>query len=132
MSFFSSIGKALGGVLHTVTQVADFIKKPLDMITKPLQSLIDPLLDKLPFGIGSFIKPFADKFLSSAIGFLAGGPLGGLMATLTSVDGVVDKVDDVLHTVDGVVNGGISNLPQAALSNVQEGTAWSQAQSLFA
>ena len=132
MSFFSSIGKALSGALHTVTQVADFIRKPLDMITKPLQSLIDPILDKLPFGIGSFIKPFADKFLTSAIGFLAGGPLGGLMATLTSVDGVVDKVDDVLHTVDGVVNGGISNLPAAALSNVQEGSAWAQAQSLFA
>ena len=131
MSFFSSIGKALGGALDTVTKVADFIKKPLDMITQPLQNLINPILDKLPFGIGSFIKPFADQFLSSAVGFLAGGPLGGLMSTLTTVDGAVDKVDDVLHTVDGVVNGGISNLPADALSNVQNGTAFAQAQSLF-
>jgi hypothetical protein len=132
MSLFSSIGKALHSVTGIVDKVTSFLKAPLDAITKPLQGLVDGLLDKLPFGIGSFVKPFADKFLGSAIGFLAGGPLGGLMSTLSSVAGVAEKIDGVLDTVDGVVNGGIANLPDAAKQNVQDGAAWAQAQGLLA
>lgn len=136
MSFFSSIGKALGGIVHTVTDVADkvtgFLKAPLDFITKPIQGLMDGVLDKLPFGIGSFVKPFADKFLSMGIGWLAAGPLGGFMSTLSSVSGVADKIDSVLHVVDGALNGGVSSLPDPAKQNVQTGAAWAQAQGLFA
>ena len=136
MSLFGSIGKALGGFVDKVTHVADtvtsILKAPLDFITKPVQGLMDKVLDKLPFGIGSFVKPFADKFLSAGIGWLAAGPLGGFMSTLSSVSGVADKIDSVLHTVDGALNGGIAGLPDPAQQNVQNGAAWSQAQGLFA
>lgn len=136
MSLFGNIGKALGGFVHTVTGIADkvtnILKAPLDFITKPLQGLMDKVLDKLPFGIGSFVKPFADKFLSMGISWLAAGPLGGFMSMLTNVAGVADKIDSVLHVVDGALNGGVSSLPDPAKQNVQNGAAWAQAQGLFA
>lgn len=136
MSFFSNIGKALGGFVHKATHIADVVtgilKKPLDFVMKPLTGLVDKICDKLPFGIGSFVKPFAEKFLSLGVNWLAAGPLGGFMATLSTVSGVADKVDAVLHTVDGAINGGVKSLPEPAKQNVQEGFAYSQAQELFA
>jgi len=54
------------------------------------------------------------------------------MSTLSAVDGAVDKIDSVLDTVNGAVNGGVANLPAPALQNVQEATAYSQAQGLLA
>ena len=136
MSFFGSIGKALGGVVHSVTSIADkvtnILKAPLDFVTKPIQGLMDGVLDKLPFGIGNFIKPFADQFLNMGVSWLAAGPLGGFMSTLSSVSGVASKIDDVLHVADNALNGGISSLPDPAQQNVQTGAAWAQAQGLFA
>jgi hypothetical protein len=136
MSFFSSIGKALGGFVHKATHIADVVtgilKKPLDFVTKPLSGLVGKICDKLPFGIGSFIKPYAQKFLSMGINWLAAGPLGGFMATLQQVSGIADKVDSVLHTVDGALNGGVASLPAPAKQNAQEGFAFAQAQELFA
>ena len=136
MSFFSNIGKALGGIVHTVTSFADkavsFLQKPLDFVTKPLQGLMDKVLDKLPFGIGSFVKPFADKFLGMAINWLAAGPLGGVMSMLTTAATTVDKVDSVLHAVDGALNGGVASLPAPALANAQDAFSFAHAQALLA
>jgi hypothetical protein len=134
MSFFGNIGKAIGGFVHKATSFADkalsILKAPLDFITKPIQGLMDKVLDKLPFGLGNLVKPFADKFLSMGINWLAAGPLGGLMSTLSTVAGVAGKVDDVLHTVDSALNGGIASLPDPAKQNAQNAFAFTQAQEL--
>jgi hypothetical protein len=136
MSFFSSIGKALGGVVHTVTNFADkalnILQKPLDFVTKPIQGLMDGLLDKLPLGIGTFVKPFADKFLSMGINWLAAGPLGGVMSFISSAAKTVGTVDSVLHTIDGALNGGVQSLPDPAKQNVQNAIAFAHAQALTA
>ncbi len=137
MSFFGDIGKALSGALNTVTKIADgvtnILQAPLNLIEKPLDGLVNGLLDKLPFGIGSFIEPFADQFLNAGIGMLAAGPLGGVMSTISSVAGVASKVDTVLDAVNGAVNGGqgISSLAAPAQQNAQEAFSWAQAQELF-
>lgn len=130
MGLFSGIGKVFSKVTSFVNKVADFVKKPLDFVMKPLQGLVGKVLDKLPFGLGNLIKPFADKFLSSALGFLAGGPLGGLFSMISKASNVIGTVQDVLNGVNGVLNGGTQNLPAPAQENLQEGTAWSIAQGL--
>jgi hypothetical protein len=132
MGFLSGLGK----IVHKVTRFADkalsFVKAPLDFVTKPLIGLANKLLDKLPFGIGKFIEPFADKFLSSAIGWVAGGPLGGLASMITGAASTVQTVDNVLHVADGVLNGGLKSLPQEALENAQNLFSFAHAQTLFA
>lgn len=131
MSFFSKIGSAFKSVMGTVGKVLDVVKKPLDFITKPLQGALEKLADKLPFGLGKVVKPFIGTFLNNAIGWLAGGPLGGFFSMVSNVANTAGKIDDILHTVDGMLGGGILGLPQEAQENVQEGTAWAQAQTLL-
>jgi hypothetical protein len=138
MSFFSSIGNFFSkatSVVDTVTKIADkvtsFIKAPLDMITKPLQGALDGLADKLPFGLGKVVKPFVDKFLPTALSWLAGGPLGGFFGMLTKIAPTAEKIDSVLDTVDGAMDKGIGGLSDLAKQNLTNGTAWTQAQSLL-
>lgn len=137
MSFFSKIG----GFIHTVTGIADkvlnFVKAPIDAITKPLTGLVDKLADKLPFGLGNVVKPFVDKFMGTAVAWLAGGPLGGLFAMITKIEPTVETVDNVLHAVDGALNaggtpGGVKGLPPPARDNVQNIFAYAHAQALAA
>lgn len=132
MSFLSGLGK----MVHTVTGIADkvlgFVKAPLDFITKPFIGLANTLLDRLPFGIGKLVEPFADAFLQSAVGFVAGGPLGGMFAMISGAEKTVQTVDTVLHVADGVLNGGLKALPQEALANAQNLFAFAHAQTLFA
>jgi hypothetical protein len=52
------------------------------------------------------------------------------MSTLSTVAGVAGKVDDVLHTVDSALNGGIASLPDPAKQNAQNAFAFTQAQEL--
>jgi len=132
MGLFGSIGKVFSKITSVVDKVTSFLNKPLEFLTKPLQGLVDGVLSKLPFGIGNFIKPFADTFLSNAVGWLAGGPLGGVLSTLSNVAGVANKVDSVMDTVNGALNGGLASLPQAALQNAQNAFAFTQAQELQA
>ncbi|MFL5319736.1 MAG: hypothetical protein ACJ790_08765 [Myxococcaceae bacterium] len=117
MSFLSGIGKAIGGlakgvskVAHTVTNVINFIKQPVDKLLAPVKNIVGGALDKLPFGIGKLAKPFVDKFFDSALGFLAGGPLGGL-SFLTGLMPTIDKVADIAGTVGDVADkvGGFLN-----------------------
>jgi outer membrane lipoprotein SlyB len=77
------------------------------------------------------VKPFIGTFLNNAIGWLAGGPLGGFFSLMSNVANTAGKIDDILHTVDNMLGGGILGLPQEAQENLQEGTAWAQAQTLL-
>lgn len=132
MSFLSGLGKAL----HTVTGIADkvlsVVKAPLDFITKPLIGLANKLLDKLPFGLGKIVEPFADMFLQSAVGWMAGGPLGGIMSMISAAEPTVQTIDTVLHVADSAVNGGLKSLPALALENAQNLFSFAHAQTLFA
>lgn len=132
MGLFSSIGNIVHKVTSVVDKVTNFIKAPLSFITKPLTSLVDKLVDKLPFGLGKLVEPFVNKFLGTAVSWLAGGPLGGIMSMLSSIAPAAEGIDKVLDVADGVLNGGLKSLPSLALQNVQELSAFSQAQSLLA
>ncbi len=131
MGFLSGIGKIVSKVTNFADKALSFIKAPMDFITKPLKGVLEKVADKLPFGLGKVVKPYIDQFLSSAAGWLAGGPLGGFFSMLPKIAGTAEKINDVLHTVDGLLNGGIQNLPEEAKENMAEGTAWAQAQSLL-
>jgi len=131
MGFLSGIGKLVSKVTSFADKALSFIKAPLDFVMKPLQGALEKVADKLPFGLGKVVKPFIGQFLSSAAGWLAGGPLGGFFSMLPKIANTAEKINDVLHLVDGALNGGIGGLPDEAKENVTEGTAWAQAQSLL-
>jgi len=128
------LGRVFRGVTSFVSRAAgfiqkglDFIQKPLnELISKPLSGLLGKVLDKLPFGIGKFVKPLVDKFLNNALSFLAPGGIG-ILGALTKAVPSLSKLNDIAKTVGDVV-GGINklNLPQAQ-SNVTELFASAQA-----
>jgi hypothetical protein len=138
MGLFGGITKAIGKVANVVGKVADvvgkvtnFIQQPLSKLMEPVKKLVGGALDKLPFGIGKFIKPFADKFLDNALSFVAGGPLGGLgvlakaMPTIAKIGDLAKTVGDVAHKVGSVVS------PEGSV-NLQNIFAHAQAQKLVA
>jgi hypothetical protein len=131
MGFLGGIGKAFHSIVNVVDKGLSILKAPLDFVMKPVEKVLDKVADKLPFGLGNVVKPFISTFLNSAVGFLSGGPLGGLFSMMSNVADKASKIDDILHTIDGALNGGISGLPDLAKDNLTEGTAWSQAQNLF-
>src|SRR6218665_410178 len=131
MGLFGGIGKALGKVAGVVGKVTDFIQKPLSKLMEPIKKLVGGALDKLPFGIGNFIKPFANKFLDNALSFVAGGPLGGL-GFLAKAMPTISKIGDLAQTVGGIANkvsGAIS--PEGNL-NLQNIFSHAHAQKLLA
>jgi hypothetical protein len=132
MSFLSKIGSAFKSVVSVVGKGLDILKAPLDFVMKPIQGALEKVADKLPFGLGKIVKPFISTFLDQAVGWLAGGPLGGVFSLVSKGANTASKIDDILHTVDGALGGGILGLPQEAQDNVAEGTAWAQAQTLLA
>jgi hypothetical protein len=128
MGLFGGIGKALGGIAKTVGGIAgkvadiggkalSIIQKPLDVLTGPVKQLAGGLLDKLPFGLGKIAKPFVDKLIDGAAGFLAGGPLGTL-GTLGKVAKTVGDVVKIAETVKGVADkvGAFANNPLGQLN----------------
>ncbi|MBM7112673.1 hypothetical protein [Archangium primigenium] len=127
MGFIKGITKAIGKVAGVVGKVADvvgkvtnFIQQPLSKLMEPIKKLAGGLLDKLPFGIGNFIKPFADKFLDNALSFVAGGPLGGL-GFLAKAMPTISKIGDLAQKVGGIakqVSGGISPEGNINLQNI--------------
>jgi phage-related protein len=127
-------GKILSKVTSVVSTVSSFISNPISAITKPLTGLVDKLADKLPFGLGKLVKPFADKFLGMGVSWLMGGPLGGLTSMLGKIAPTVGKISDVLNTVNGAVNGGkgLTSLAGPALQNAQNIFANQHAQALLA
>ena len=137
MGFLGGIGKAIGGIARTVGKVADvvgkvtsFIQKPLDQIMAPVKKLVGGALDKLPFGIGNFVKPFADKFLDKALSFVAGGPLGGL-GLLTKAMPTIKKLADLAETVGGIAKKVGDALPPQGGINLQNIFAHAHAQKLL-
>lgn len=133
MSFLSKIGgfvsKAagvVGKVADTVGKVTDFLQKPLSKLMEPIKGLVDKALDKLPFGIGNFIKPFADKFMDNALSTVASGPLGGL-GVLAKAMPTISKIGDLAHEVSDIAGkvGGLAS-PQGQ-SNIQNIFAQAQA-----
>ncbi len=127
MGFIKKIGKT---ALNVVKKVTSFIQAPLDMITKPFKSLIGKVCDKLPFGLGNLIKPFADKFLSSAVGYLAGGPLGGFLATLDKMKPTAQILGGVADCLDGSMKDGLGSLSKMPMSNIRNAFAFTQAKNL--
>lgn len=125
---FRRVTSFVGRAASFVQKGLDFIQKPLSsLISKPLSSLMGKVLDKLPFGIGKFIKPFAEKFLNNALSFLAPGGIG-ILGALTKAIPSLSKLTDVVKGISDVV-GGINklNLPQAQ-SNITELVAFRQSQ----
>jgi hypothetical protein len=137
MGFLKSIGQAVGGIARTVSKVADvvgkvtnFLQKPLDQIMAPVKKLVGGALDKLPFGIGNFIKPFAEKFLDKALSFVAGGPLGGL-GLLAKAMPTIKKLADLAETVGGIAKKVGDALPPQGGVNLQNIFAHAHAQKLL-
>lgn len=115
MGLFSRIGgffrravDFVGRAASVVQKGLDFLQKPMDLLTKPLSGLVGKVLDKLPFGIGNFIKPFAEKFIQNGLGLLAPGGLG-ILGALTQAVPSLGKLNDLVGTVSNVV-GGIQNI----------------------
>lgn len=132
MGFLGGLGKIVSGITGFVDKALSFVKKPLDFVMKPLTGIVDKLADKLPFGLGNLVKPFVNKFLGSAVGWLAGGPLGGVMSLISKAAPTIQTIDNVLHVADGALNGGFKGLPQTALSNAQNIFSSATANTLFA
>jgi hypothetical protein len=139
MGFIKSSGKAIGGIAKTVGGIAgkvadiggkvlNVIQKPMDMLTSPIKKLAGGLLDKLPFGLGKIAKPFVDKLIDGAAGFLAGGPLGSL-GFLGKAAKTIGDVVKLAETVKGVADkvGAFANNPLGQL-NFQKIMAFAQAQ----
>jgi hypothetical protein len=129
MSFLSGIGNFFNKVTSVVDTVTKVLSTPLDSLMKPVDSLVNSLVEKLPFG--NVLSPFVDRFLNMGVSWLAGGPLGGVASMLSTAATTAQKVDSVLHTVDGVLNGGVAGLQQPALENAQNLFSFSQAQTLL-
>jgi len=138
MGLFSGIGKFVGNVARgvakvagAVSKVANFIKQPLDLLMAPVKNVVGNLLDKLPFGIGNLVKPFVDKFLDSAVSFLAAGPLGGL-SFLAQAMPTIEKIADLAEKVGSVATKVADQLSPQATSNLAHTFAYAQAQKLYA
>ena len=137
MGFLGGITKAIGKVANVVGKVADvvgkvtnFIQQPLSKLMEPVKKLVGGALDKLPFGIGNFIKPFANKFLDNALSFVAGGPLGGL-GLLTKALPTIGKIADMAKTVGDIAHKVGSAVSPEGKVNLQNIFAHAQAQKLL-
>lgn len=124
-----SIFRGIGRVASFASKAMSFIKAPLNMIQKPLQGLMDKVLDKLPFGVGKFIKPFADKFLGHALSTVLGGPLGALTSLASKIPNF-DGIKKIVDTIDQVANGGIKNILPQGRANLLEMVAQQHARFL--
>jgi uncharacterized protein YlaN (UPF0358 family) len=131
MGILQRIGSAVSSVTGLASKVLNLIRAPLDAITRPLASVVNKVLDKVPFGLGKLVKPFVNTFLNQAVAWLAGGPLGGFLSMMGKIAPTVDKLATVVNVADAALKGGLKSLPQAALSNAQNAFAYTQAQSLL-
>jgi len=129
-NFAKKVGDIAGGVANIANKALSFIQKPLDVLTQPIKGMVGGLLDKLPFGLGNFIKPLAEKLIDGAAGFLAGGPLGGL-GILGKAAKTIGDIAKIAETVKGVADkvGALGTPP--AQQNFQNLMAWSQAQHVY-
>jgi hypothetical protein len=114
-----AIGNVAGKVASVAGKVADIggkvlnvIQKPMEALTSPIKNMAGGLLDKLPFGLGKIVKPFADKLIDGAASFLSKGPLGGL-SILGKAAKTVGDITNIAETVKGVADkvGAFTNNP---------------------
>lgn len=130
MGFLSGIGKIVSKASSIVSKVASFIKSPAESITKLVSPLIGKLANKLPFGLGKLVAPFAEKFLGAAVGWLAKGPLAGVFGMLQKISPTVEKLSGFLKSADKLLNGGLKSLPQPAKENVANVAAYNHARAI--
>lgn len=125
-NFAKKVGDIAGGVVNFANKAISFIQKPMDMITAPIKKLAGNVLDKLPFGVGKFIKPFADKLIDHGLSLLA-GPVTGGMSIFAKALPTIQKVADFAEKVKGVADtvGALGNQP--AQQNFQNIMAHAQA-----
>ena len=117
MGFTDILGK-VGGFVGKVDNVLDkvasgvntgvkFLTTPLNELLKPLAKKVEEkvggLLDKLPFGLGNFVKPFVSKFIDKGLGLLSGKTLGGF-SFLAKFMPTVQKLADLANTIAGVLD----------------------------
>ncbi len=116
MGLLDKIGGAIGGLAKGVSKVAstvgniagnvkNLLSAPLSQLAAPIKGLVGKALDKLPFGIGNMIKPFAEKFMDKGLSALSGTTLGGLgvfakaMPTVSKIADLATKIADVANRV---------------------------------
>ena len=103
----SSVAKGVSNVAGTVGNIAGNVKNllsaPLSQLAAPIKGLVGKALDKLPFGIGNFIKPFAEKFMDKGLSALSGKTLGGL-GILAKAMPTVGKIADLATKIADVAN----------------------------
>ncbi len=114
----SGAAKLLSEAAQVVSKACNFLQKPLDAVLGPVKEIVGKALDKLPFGIGNFIKPFANAFLDNALSFVAGGPLGGL-GVLAKAMPTVAKLGELAQTVGNVAKGFSEAFPPEGGVNLQ-------------
>jgi phage-related protein len=134
-----SIGGIFGGIAGTIGKVTDGIKKAYEFLTKPLSEVLAPvmtkvkdavggLLDKIPFGLGNFIKSFVNKFLDNALGFLSKTTLGGF-GFMAKFMPTISKVAELAESVGGILSK-LGNLFAPAQENAANVLAHRQAELL--
>ena len=131
MGFLSGVSNFISKATSFVDKAVSFLKAPMESISKPLTGVLEKVADKLPFGLGKMVKPYIGEFLNKGLNWLAGGPLAGFFNVLPKVAETAEKISDALHSVDGLLKGGIKGLPEQAKENAVEGFAWTQAQGLL-
>ena len=140
MSFLSKVTNFVGHAAQTVSKVAgtvsniagnvkNLMSAPLSQLAAPLKGLADKALDKLPFGIGKMIKPFADKFMDKGLSSLEGATLGGLgvfakaMPTISKIADLAGKIADGANRIG-------QEFPAAGQANLQNIFAHAHAQKI--
>lgn len=106
----SKVGDIAGKVANIGSKVLNVISKPMEALTSPIKNLVGGFLDKLPFGLGKMIKPFAEKFIDGAASFLSKNVLGGLgvmskaAKTVGDITNIAEKVGSVASKVGAFSN----------------------------
>lgn len=140
MSFLSKIGNFVGQAAQTVSKVAgtvsniagnvqNLLKAPLSQLAQPIKDMVGKALDKLPFGIGNMIKPFADKFMDKGLSSLQGSTLGGLGVFAKALP-TIGKIADLASKIADVSNRVGQEFPAAGQSNLANIFAHAQAAKL--
>ncbi len=104
--------------------VKKYVMKPIRSVVNRFGGAVAKVLKKT--GLGKVLAPFLNKFLSSPLGLLFSGPLGGIGALLagsSGLGGMLKIASAVLQTPAAKHPVGHGNLVQLV--------AWSHAQSLL-
>jgi hypothetical protein len=126
-NFASKVGSIAGKVADIGGKVLNVIQKPMEALTGPIKKLAGGLLDKLPFGLGKFIKPVAEKLIDNAGSWLSSNVLGG-MGFLSKAAKTVKDVVGIAETVKNVSDKVGALTDSVAQGNFQKMMAFAQGQ----